>query len=245
MNQRYAAIDQGTTGTRVVVFGEDGRHHSPASMPHKQITPIRAGWNTTPWRFWRISPLSQPVRHGGRHRFRHQGESLLAWDADSGLPLYNAIVWQDQRTEPEIQRLKREGVEPLVMAKTGLPLDTYFSASKMGWLMNTRRGPGSWRNAVACGSAPWTPSSCFTCAAGISPTITRPRAPRCSTFIPCSGTRSCAVCSACRSTACRGQRQHRPLRRRRAQRQTGAADGLHRRPVCPVHTATAAINRGR
>lgn len=55
MNQRYAAIDQGTTGTRVVVFGEDGRHHSPASMPHKQITPIRAGWNTTPWRFWRIS----------------------------------------------------------------------------------------------------------------------------------------------------------------------------------------------
>lgn len=43
MNQRYAAIDQGTTGTRVVVFGEDGRHHSPASMPHKQITP-NPGW---------------------------------------------------------------------------------------------------------------------------------------------------------------------------------------------------------
>ncbi len=146
MNQRYAAIDQGTTGTRVVVFGEDGRHHSPASMPHKQITPIRAGWNTTPGDSGEYPPLSQPVRHGGRHRFRASGRKPAGWDADSGLPLYNAIVWQDQRTEPEIQRLKREGVEPLVM-KTGLPLDTYFSASKMGWLMNNAPGPGSWRNA--------------------------------------------------------------------------------------------------
>ena len=73
MNQRYAAIDQGTTGTRVVVFGEDGRHHSPASMPHKQITPIRAGWNTTPGDSGEYPPLSQPVRHGGRHRFRASG----------------------------------------------------------------------------------------------------------------------------------------------------------------------------
>ena len=55
MNQRYAAIDQGTTGTRVVVFGEDGRHHSPASMPHKQITP-NPGWvEHDASRFWRIS----------------------------------------------------------------------------------------------------------------------------------------------------------------------------------------------
>ncbi|WP_241177458.1 FGGY family carbohydrate kinase, partial [Serratia marcescens] len=137
MNQRYAAIDQGTTGTRVVVFGEDGRHYSPASMPHKQITP-NPGWveHDALEILANIRRCLSQCDMVDAIGLGHQGESLLAWDADSGLPLYNAIVWQDQRTEPEIQRLKREGVEPLVMAKTGLPLDTYFSASKMGWLMN-------------------------------------------------------------------------------------------------------------
>lgn len=141
MNQRYAAIDQGTTGTRVVVFGEDGRHHSPASMPHKQITP-NPGWveHDALEILANIRRCLSQCDMVDAIGLGHQGESLLAWDADSGLPLYNAIVWQDQRTEPEIQRLKREGVEPLVMAKTGLPLDTYFSASKMGWLMNNAPG---------------------------------------------------------------------------------------------------------
>lgn len=141
MNQRYAAIDQGTTGTRVVVFGEDGRHHSPASMPHKQITP-NPGWveHDALEILANIRRCLSQCDMVDAIGLGHQGESLLAWDADSGLPLYNAIVWQDQRTEPDIQRLKREGVEPLVTAKTGLPLDTYFSASKMGWLMNNAPG---------------------------------------------------------------------------------------------------------
>lgn len=103
--------------------------------------PIRAGWNTTPLEILaNIRRCLSQCDMVDAIGLGHQGESLLARDADSGLPLYNAIVWQDQRTEPEIQRLKREGVEPLVMAKTGLPLDTYFSASKMGWLMNNAPG---------------------------------------------------------------------------------------------------------
>ncbi|TCL06728.1 FGGY-family carbohydrate kinase [Sodalis ligni] len=135
-NQRYAAIDQGTTGTRVIVFSEDGTHHSPAAIAHKQITPD-SGWVE-----------HDPMEILGNIRLclsdcnvvdaiglAHQGESIVAWDAQSGLPLYNAIVWQDQRTESVIRQLKEDGAEAMVREKTGLPLDTYFSASKMGWIM--------------------------------------------------------------------------------------------------------------
>lgn len=136
VNQHYAAIDQGTTSTRVIVFGEDGRHHAPASIPHKQITP-NPGWveHDALEILANIRSLLDHLPMVDAIGLAHQGESLLAWDAESGLPLYNAIVWQDQRTDPEIQRLKREGVASMVIAKTGLPLDPYFSASKMGWLM--------------------------------------------------------------------------------------------------------------
>ncbi|MFP9230244.1 FGGY-family carbohydrate kinase [Pectobacterium cacticida] len=141
LNQRYAAIDQGTTGTRVVVFSEDGRHFSPAAIAHKQLTP-NPGWvEHDPMEILRniLSCLS----HCGvvdAIGLAHQGESVVAWDAQSGLPLYNAIIWQDQRTESVIRRLRADGVEDDVRAKTGLPLDTYFSASKLGWIMNNVAG---------------------------------------------------------------------------------------------------------
>lgn len=141
LNQRYAAIDQGTTGTRVVVFGEDGRHFSPAAIPHKQLTP-NAGWvEHDPMEILRN--IRTCLSHCGvvdAIGLAHQGESVVAWDASSGLPLYNAIIWQDQRTENVIQRLRAEGAEERVRAKTGLPLDTYFSASKLGWIMRNVSG---------------------------------------------------------------------------------------------------------
>lgn len=135
-NQRYAAIDQGTTSTRVIVFSEDGTRHATAAIAHKQMTPD-AGWVE-----------HDPMEILGNIRrcldgcpavdaigLAHQGESIVAWDAQSGLPLYNAIIWQDQRTEPVIRQLKADGAEPMVREKTGLPLDCYFSASKLGWIM--------------------------------------------------------------------------------------------------------------
>ncbi|SQI40212.1 Glycerol kinase [Providencia alcalifaciens] len=73
----------------------------------------------------------------------HQGESIVAWDAQTKRPLYNAIVWQDLRTEKTIQQLKNAGLEPLVQSKSGLPLDPYFSASKMGWIMENVVGAKS------------------------------------------------------------------------------------------------------
>jgi len=142
LNQRYAAIDQGTTGTRVVVFSEDGKYFSPGAIAHKQLTP-NAGWvEHDPMEILRN--IRACLSHCGvvdAIGLAHQGESVVAWDAQSGLPLYNAIIWQDQRTENVIRRLRAEGVEGRVQAKTGLPLDTYFSASKLGWIM--RNVPGA------------------------------------------------------------------------------------------------------
>ncbi|QKJ88590.1 Glycerol kinase [Paramixta manurensis] len=142
LNQRYAAIDQGTTGTRVVVFSEDGKHHSPASLSHKQITP-NPGWvEHDPMEILRnIRSCLGSCNVVDAIGLAHQGESIVAWDARSGLPLYNAIIWQDQRTESVIRGLKQDGVEEMVKARSGLPLDTYFSASKLGWVM--RNVPGA------------------------------------------------------------------------------------------------------
>lgn len=142
LNQRYAAIDQGTTGTRVVVFGEDGKYFSPAAISHKQLTP-NPGWvEHDPMEILRN--IRSCLNHCGvvdAIGLAHQGESIVAWDAKSGQTLYNAIIWQDQRTESVIRKMRAEGVEALVRLKTGLPLDTYFSASKFGWIM--RNVPGA------------------------------------------------------------------------------------------------------
>lgn len=142
LNQRYAAIDQGTTGTRVVVFGEDGKHFSPAAIAHKQLTP-NPGWvEHDPMEILRnIRTCLSQCGVVDAIGLAHQGESVVAWDAQSGLPLYNAIIWQDQRTESVIRQLRNEGFEETIRAKTGLPLDTYFSGSKLGWIM--RNVPGA------------------------------------------------------------------------------------------------------
>lgn len=137
LNQRYAAIDQGTTGTRVVVFEEGGHYHSPMSIPHKQIT-LNSGWveHDPEEILANIIKCLHSCEVVDAIGLCHQGESIVAWDADSKRPLYNAIVWQDLRTEKTISMLKEAGLEPLVQSKSGLPLDPYFSASKMGWIIN-------------------------------------------------------------------------------------------------------------
>lgn len=136
LNQRYAAIDQGTTGTRVVVFDENGHYHSPMSIPHKQIV-LNSGWvEHDPEEI--LANIVKCLASCGvvdAIGICHQGESIVAWDAESKRPLYNAIVWQDLRTEKRIQELKDAGLSKTVEEKSGLPLDPYFSASKMGWII--------------------------------------------------------------------------------------------------------------
>ncbi|NRA15551.1 MAG: glycerol kinase [Oceanospirillaceae bacterium] len=143
-NQRYAAIDQGTTSTKAIVFGESGEYqscHSIMNLTHKQITP-KSGWvehdpEEILANIRKCLSSCGPVDAIG---ICHQGESIIAWNAETGQPIYNAIVWQDMRTENELQGMRQDKLESIVKQKTGLPLDPYFSASKMGWILKHVKG---------------------------------------------------------------------------------------------------------
>ncbi len=143
-NQRYAAIDQGTTSTKAVVFdnsAKDPSYHCVMAIEHEQITP-NSGWvEHDPEEI--LANIKKCISSCGNVDaigICHQGESIVAWNAETGQPLYNAIVWQDMRTEDEVRKLKQDGFEVTVKEKTGLPLDPYFSASKMGWILKNVKG---------------------------------------------------------------------------------------------------------
>jgi glycerol kinase len=133
---RVLAIDQGTTSTRAFVFEGDAAPNSVASFRHRQIYP-RPGWvEHDPLEILQhiktCLEAAGPVDAVG---IANQGESCLAWDAVTREPLSPIIVWQDRRTDSAIARLKADGAERLVRGLSGLPLESYFSASKFSWLL--------------------------------------------------------------------------------------------------------------
>jgi glycerol kinase len=135
-------IDQGTTGTRAVVVDAGGEVRAMAYRTHRQIHP-HPGWvEHDPEEIWRntldvveaaVREVKADVRAIG---IANQGETCLAWEAATGRPVSNAIVWQDARTLEFVERLKAEGAEAWVHRASGLVLDPYFSASKMRWLLD-------------------------------------------------------------------------------------------------------------
>lgn len=137
-NQKYAAIDQGTSGTRVVVFDDKGQSYASEALAHEQITP-QNGWveHDAEMIMQNIQYcLDQTCHDVDAIGLSHQGESVVAWNSETGKPIYNAIIWQDMRTEATIQTLKNRKLEAFVKARSGLPLDPYFSASKISWIIN-------------------------------------------------------------------------------------------------------------
>jgi glycerol kinase len=131
------AIDQGTTGTKAHRLHADGRFETLGGFEHRQIFP-QPGWvEHDPEEL--IDHLQRCLDLGkgtAAIGLDNQGETVVAWDADSKKPIYNAIVWQDARTESQIQRLKSDGAEAETLQRAGLPLDPYFSASKLRWLLD-------------------------------------------------------------------------------------------------------------
>jgi len=130
---RIAGLDQGTTSTRLLLL-EAGTARIAQNVRHRQIYP-RPGWvEHDPEELLESIRVclaaAQDVEAIG---LANQGESCLAWDARTGHPLSPVIVWQDSRTADELAGLAAHGAE--VMARAGLPLDAYFSASKLGWIM--------------------------------------------------------------------------------------------------------------
>lgn len=136
------AIDQGTTSTRAIVFDRAGAVLATAQEELPQVFP-RDGWvEHEPEEIWRatvnvcravIEQLGGPPAAVG---ITNQRETTVLWDRKTGKPIYNAIVWQDRRGAALCRTLKDQGHEPMVQGRTGLPLDSYFSATKIAWLLD-------------------------------------------------------------------------------------------------------------
>ncbi|MDQ7850675.1 MAG: glycerol kinase GlpK [Armatimonadota bacterium] len=143
--QSYAAaLDQGTTGTRCILFTHDGRVWATAYREHRQIYP-QPGWvEHDPLEIWENAGavLRQALAQGGVRPAQlcglgitNQRETTLLWDRRSGAPLCNAIVWQDTRTREICQRIIDDGFEPYLRQHTGLVSATYFSGPKLAWIL--------------------------------------------------------------------------------------------------------------
>lgn len=133
---RFAAIDQGTTSTRALVVDESGKLDVVQSIEHKQYYP-HAGWveHDPEELIANIKSCAQALGDVAAIGLDNQGESCLAWDSETKCALSNVIVWQDKRTAETIEALKQQGTEAEVLARAGLPLDPYFSAAKLAWII--------------------------------------------------------------------------------------------------------------
>jgi len=132
------AIDQGTSSTRALIVDEDGRTEVIYAEAHRQIYPQSQWVEHDPEEL--LANIRACIALGRALGVRafglaNQGESCLAWNAETGQAVSPVIVWQDARTNAQIERLRAEGFEPDVLARAGLPLDPYFSASKLGWIL--------------------------------------------------------------------------------------------------------------
>ena len=139
------ALDQGTTSSRAMLVGEDGRVHAIAQRPFQQIFP-KPGWvEHDPIEIWSsqfgvaMEALAQAnVTHEAIAAIgiTNQRETTIVWDRRTGDPIYNAIVWQDRRTSGFCDQLREKGHEQLIQRKTGLVIDAYFSGSKVRWILD-------------------------------------------------------------------------------------------------------------
>ena len=141
---RYVlAIDQGTTSSRAILFGEDFSVGPSAQEEFAQHFP-RSGWvEHDPEDIWRtvLATARAAIAQAGVSDvlaigISNQRETTVVWDRATGRPIYNAIVWQDRRTADVCEALRASGHEPAVAAKTGLRLDPYFSATKIAWILD-------------------------------------------------------------------------------------------------------------
>jgi glycerol kinase len=130
------AIDQGTTGSKAYRLDTEGHFMPLGGFEHRQIFP-EPGWVEHDARelLDHVRRLAERAEDAVALGIDNQGETVVAWDADSGEPICNAIVWQDARTLPVSERLKADGAEALTMERAGLPLDPYFAASKLRWMI--------------------------------------------------------------------------------------------------------------
>ena len=139
------AIDQGTTSSRAILFDAKGMPLKTAQAEHKQFYP-QDGWvEHDAEEIWQatlkvIRKAAASPRDIAAIGITNQRETTVIWERKSGAPIHRAIVWQDRRTAAHCARLKDEGKEPAITAKTGLLIDPYFSGTKVAWLLDNVPG---------------------------------------------------------------------------------------------------------
>ena len=149
MPKYIAAIDQGTTSTRFMIFDHSGTVVAVDQKEHQQIYP-KPGWvEHDPLEIW---VRTHEVMAGALKKgeidaseiaaigITNQRETAVVWNKETGEPIYNAIVWQDTRTDEICNALAKEGGQDRLRAKTGLPLATYFSGPKVKWILDNVQG---------------------------------------------------------------------------------------------------------
>ncbi len=144
-----AALDQGTTSSRAILFDESGSPVASHNIEFQQYYP-KPGWvEHDPWDILhsQVQSLRLAVEQSGISPtdiaaigITNQRETTLLWDKSTGKPLYNAIVWQCRRSAPLVERLKSDGLGNILRDRTGLVPDAYFSATKLQWLLDTISG---------------------------------------------------------------------------------------------------------
>ncbi len=145
METYLLALDQGTTSSRCIIFDRQGRICSKVQREFSQIFP-QDGWvehdATEIWASQMGVAVEALLQLGADASqiaaigITNQRETVVVWEKESGKPICNAIVWQCRRTAEACDRMKAEGLEPEIRARTGLLLDPYFSASKLRWILD-------------------------------------------------------------------------------------------------------------
>ncbi len=147
--QYVLALDQGTTSSRALLFDQEGAVRAVAQREFDQIFP-QPGWvehNPEQIASSQITVAQEALARAGARPgdvaaigITNQRETTIIWNRETGLPVHNAIVWQDRRTADFCERLRSEGHSPLIQQRTGLLIDSYFSASKISWILENVPG---------------------------------------------------------------------------------------------------------
>lgn len=149
MKQYVMSLDQGTTSSRCILFDKQGNICSMAQREFTQIYPKPGYVEHNPMEIWSsqlgvaieaMAMVNAKPENIAGIGITNQRETTIVWDKKTGKPIYNAIVWQCRRTADKIDKLKADGMEETVKAKTGLVPDAYFSATKIVWILENVEG---------------------------------------------------------------------------------------------------------
>ena len=145
MKKLLLSIDQGTTSSRSILFDLKGKKIFSSQIEFEQIFP-NSGWvEHNPEEIWKVTlkTIKKAIKKSKKLKSKiisigitNQRETTILWDKDTGKPIYNAIVWQDRRTQKICENLKKRKLENSFRKKTGLFIDPYFSATKVKWILN-------------------------------------------------------------------------------------------------------------